>query len=270
MGKFSGVLLVTDFDDTLYDTTGHVPQANLDAIAYFKEQGGYFTVATGRAYRTFAPYAHMAPVNAPVILSNGSAIYDFDQKRMLVQTFLPEQAPATLSALCDAFPTAAMETYYGEEIYAFRPNEITDFHMKKVGCSYTECPIAEMPTPWTKAILHEEHDLLRQMQASLLDHHGEDYEAIFSNLRYLEITKKHSHKGGMVLKLAQMLNIPRDHIYCVGDNQNDIPMLSISKIPFAPSNCAPAVREFGPQILCHCDQGVIADIVTILDQRYGQ
>ena len=52
-------------------------------------------MATGRAYTTFAPYVHLAPINAPVVLSNGSAIYDFHTDTMLVETQLDPRAPRT-------------------------------------------------------------------------------------------------------------------------------------------------------------------------------
>ena len=81
MGKFDGVLLVSDFDDTLYAPDVAVPERNVSAIRYFTGEGGRFTVATGRAHRTFAPYVHLVPLNAPVILSNGAAIYDFQADR---------------------------------------------------------------------------------------------------------------------------------------------------------------------------------------------
>ena len=32
MGKFDGLLLASDFDDTLYDLTFHIPERNLEAI----------------------------------------------------------------------------------------------------------------------------------------------------------------------------------------------------------------------------------------------
>ena len=88
MGKFDGLLLVSDFDDTLYDFHHRIPPRNLEALGRWIGQGGRFTVATGRAHRTFAPYAHLAPINAPVVLSNGSTIYDFQTETMLVQTLL--------------------------------------------------------------------------------------------------------------------------------------------------------------------------------------
>ena len=50
MGKFDGVLLASDFDDTLYDKHLQVPQRNRLALEYFMAQGGRFAVATGRAF----------------------------------------------------------------------------------------------------------------------------------------------------------------------------------------------------------------------------
>ncbi len=269
MGKFDGVLLASDFDDTLYDSTWHIPERNLRALDYFIAQGGRFTVATGRAHTTFAPYFHLAPINAPVILSNGSALYDFQAGKMVLQTFLGPTAREDFQALCTAFPTLGFEAYHGEDIYVYRPNWVTDMHMRKVGTSYTQCSsIWDMPVPWTKAILQQDHELMVQVRPWLLERFGDRYEAIFSNWYYLEVTEKGSTKGGMVARLAGLLGIAPQNIYCVGDNQNDIPMLELSAIPFAPANSAREVYDWGARILCDCDQGVIGDIVDILDEIY--
>ena len=268
MGKFDGVLLVSDFDDTLYDSRCRVPRRNLEALEYFTAQGGRFTVATGRAHRTFSPYVHLAPINAPVVLSNGSAIYDYQEGKMLVSTQLDSRAPEDLGRLLSEMPELAIECYHGEEIYVFRPNAITDAHMKKVGTDYTVCPIPDMPTPWGKAILQQEHQELLKARAWLERHCPGRYEAIFSNHWYLEVTHAGCNKGGMVARLAGALGIRRENLYCVGDNQNDIPMLALSAIPFAPANCAQEVRAWGARVLCHCDEGVVGEIVDILDRRY--
>ena len=57
--------------------------------------------------------------------------------------------------------------------------------------------------------------------------------------------------------------------YCVGDNQNDIPMLAVSAIPFAPANCAPEVKQWGARILGTCQESCVAQIVDILDHIYA-
>ena len=268
MGKFDGLLLVSDFDDTLYDTHHRVPERNLRAIEYFRSQGGKFTVATGRAHRTFAPYRHLVPIDAPVVLSNGSALYDFGREEMVEQTYLVPTAPEDLGAALAAFPSLAIEVYHEEDIFVWNANRITDAHMKKVGTGYEVRPVPEMPRPWSKAILQQEYPILLQVQAWLLERYGHLYEAIFSNRHYLEITRKGSTKGDMADKTAWMLGIAPGHMYCVGDNQNDIPMLARSAIPFAPANCAQEVKDWGARVLCHCDDGVIGDIVDILDKLY--
>ena len=160
MGKFDGLLLVSDFDDTLYDFHHRIPPRNLEALGRWIGQGGRFTVATGRAHRTFAPYVHLAPINAPVVLSNGSTIYDFQTETMLVQTLLDDRAPEDFQALMEAMPSLGLETYHGEDIYVYRPNAITDAHMKKVGTDYEVRDIPDMPAPWTKAIVQQEYDVL--------------------------------------------------------------------------------------------------------------
>ena len=268
MGKFDGLLLASDFDDTLYGLDLRIPERNLEALRYFIGEGGYFSVATGRAYRTFAPFAPLVPMNAPAVLSNGAAIYDFRTDRVLEQTCLPDEAPRDLGALMEEFPSLSLEVYHGEDIYVCNPNEITFAHLNKVGCGYTQCPVAEMPTPWVKALFHQQREVLLPVQRAVLERYGHRYEAIFSNPRYLELTGKGSTKGSMVKRVARRLGVAPEHIYCVGDNQNDIPMLALSAIPFAPENCAREVRDWGARVLCHCDDGVIGDIVEILDRLY--
>lgn len=266
MGIFDGVLLVSDYDDTLCDNYGHIPEENLRALEDFTARGGRFTVATGRAHTTFAPYAHQLPINAPVILSNGSALYDFQAERMLVQTQLDSRAHQDLTALMEAEPGLGFEAYHGEDIYVFRPNWVTDTHMKKVGTSYTVCPISTMPTPWTKVIVQGEHGDLLRARAWLEEHCSGRYEAIFSNHYYLELTRAGSNKGGMTRRLAQMLAVAPENIYCIGDNQNDIPMLALSAIPFAPGNCAEEVWAWGARLLCPCEQGAVAQAIREIEK----
>ena len=40
MGKFDGLLLVSDFDDTLYDSHYRIPPRNLEALERWIDQGG--------------------------------------------------------------------------------------------------------------------------------------------------------------------------------------------------------------------------------------
>lgn len=71
----------------------------------------------------------------------------------------------------------------------------------------------------------------------------------------------------MVRRLAQMLEIRQENVYCVGDHANDIPMLTFARTAFAPANAIQPVHEvpghpYPAQLLgeCHCGH----------DRRAGQ
>ena len=270
MGKFDGVLFFVDYDDTLYNSAHTVSRENRAAIRWFIENGGYFSVATGRAHRTFTPQIEREdiPINAPVVLSSGASIYDYASGRYLLDSQLDRDAPQWLVRLCEEFPALGFEAYHGEDIYVHNPNRVTWAHMAKVGETCTPCPILDMPTPWSKAILQQEESYLKEVQARLLALYGDRCEAIFSNPCYLEVTDKGCDKGATVEKVAQLLYIDPKNLYCMGDNQNDIPMLARSAIPFAPANCSQTVKDWGARLLGHCDDHAVAQAIQILDSIY--
>ena len=97
---------------------------------------------------------------------------------------------------------------------------------------------------------------------------GEDYELIFSGETLLEMTVRGANKGGMIRRLAARLHISMEHVYCVGDEANDLSMLKAAAEGFAPANCASAVRQSGATIVADARQGALADVVARLEEKY--
>lgn len=268
MGKFDGVLIVTDFDGTVYGSVTGMPARNVAAAQSFIQQGGTYTIATGRTYATFAPHHTIIPVNAPVILSNGASVYDFETKTMTTETNLPPTAKEDMIALCTQFPTLGFEAYHASQIFAYRPNQITRQHMEIVGAHYTECNIDDIPSPWLKVLAQEEHEVLEEVRIHLQKIRPNTYETIFSNPKYLEITQKGVNKGEAVKALAKSKGISMENVYCIGDNENDLPMLACSALLAAPSSSAKVVLDINPQLLCTCEEGALGDLVEILEKKY--
>ena len=73
---FSDILLAVDFDRTLTAPDSTSPQRNLDAIRYFMDNGGAFTVNTGRSVPMTNWFRDQVSCNAPLLLYNGSAAWD--------------------------------------------------------------------------------------------------------------------------------------------------------------------------------------------------
>ena len=72
----------------------------------------------------------------------------------------------------------------------------------------------------------------------------------------------------MIRRLAELLGVARGDIYCIGDHKNDLPMLAVSAVPFAPANAIPEVLASGARIVSHCSDGAVADVVEYLDKIY--
>ena len=269
MCKFSGVLLASDYDDTLYDQS--ISRENRAAIRHFVEQGGLFTISTGRSYRNFAIQMEQEdlPVNAPVVLANGATIYDFQAEKLLWQRPLPLEASEHLAALCRAYPEVGVEAYHGERIYTYRANDVTRRHLKRCSLMDQPCELQEMPLPWIKVILqHPESAYLQRIQAELLATWGELYEVTFSNPMLLEVTAKGANKGTSVLRLAQHLGIQGENLYCVGNGLNDLPMLEVAAVPFAPADCYAELKDWGAVILPPSSEHCIASLIAHLEARY--
>ena len=85
----------------------------------------------------------------------------------------------------------------------------------------------------------------------------------------VELTAKGANKGGMVQRLAQLLNVERRNVFCVGDHANDISMLTWAGEGYAPANAIPLVRNTpGVHHLPDCRDDAIAALIGQLDQRF--
>lgn len=280
MGKFDGVLLASDFDNTLIYTEDAlrngtpVPElsaGNREALEYFMAGGGRFSVATGRALAAFMNYAGLVPINAPCVVCNGAAIYDFAQGEYLEFALLDGVALQRGQAVLDAFPSVGCEAYHIDNvIHAVHPNAITHQHEHITHVAVVECPsLPEVPLPLGKLLFEEDRPVLEQVKAFLAARGWDrDYELIYSGKFLLEMTRRGANKGGMVRRLADMLHVAPENLYCVGDEANDLPMLAAAAEGFAPANCIEQVKHSGATLVADAREDALADVIARLDRRY--
>lgn len=281
MGKFTGLLLASDYDNTLTYTEEAlrlcrpmppVSKANQAAIRYFMAEGGHLFRGHGRAKPAFEAVADGVPMNGPTVLFNGAAIYDFSTGKYLCEAFLPETARAHIAQTIRELPFAAVELYHdNNDIHALQPNDVTRRHLH-----VTHSPtvivdsMEQVPSPISKALFSTEP----AHQAALLDYlRGQgwygDYEIVASSESLVELTARGANKGGMVRRLAALLHIPQANVACVGDHANDISMLTWAGMAFAPANALPEVRALPcVRTLPDCREDAIAALIAVLDEKF--
>ena len=175
-------------------------------------------------------------------------------------------------AVLERFPGVAVEAYHIDNvIHVVRPNAISRQHEHMTHVSLTEAPsLPEVPLPLGKLLFEADHETLEGVLAFLTEQGwAEDYELIFSVSHLLEMTIQGASKGGMVRRLAARLGISMEHVYCAGDEANDLSMLHAAAEGFAPANASAAVRESGAAIVCHAREGAVADVIEVLDRKYS-
>lgn len=156
-------------------------------------------------------------------------------------------------------------------IYLVHPNETSRRHRLLTQVAMTVAPsLPEVPMPLGKLLFEGDHEILTHVEAIFRrEGWADSYELIYSNRELLELTAKGASKGGMVARLAARLGIDRRHVYCIGDEANDLSMLNFAQEGFAPANCVDAVRGSGATIVADVREDALADVVERLERKYA-
>ncbi|MBR2131158.1 MAG: HAD-IIB family hydrolase [Oscillospiraceae bacterium] len=281
MGKFDGILFLSDFDNTILYTAGamknggicpEMPERNLQAIRYFIEEGGYFGVATGRAMVAFAQYAAMVPTNVPTLVNNGGSVYDYTTGKYVETLFLKENSRARIASILEANPDISVELFYpGMLVQVFRESRWNKRHFEVTRVPYEVVPDISpesVKMPLSKVLfLGETEDLKRAMEFINAQPWRGEYEMIFSSDYLLELAAHGAEKGAAAKRMMERLGCEK--LVCAGDHLNDLSMLLEADYAFCPSNAVEEVRA-NAQVVCHCQDGAIADMIAILEKELSK
>jgi len=264
MGKFTGILLASDMDDTYLTRGTTVGRGNVQAIEAFMAEGGLFTVATGRSLQGFATIEPLTVYNTPCVLFNGSYVYDYKTKQILRETPLTGSYRRDCQAITDAFGGQSIEIHTLDTTYVHRPNEINEKHFQALQINAMETKsLDDIPNPWLKALFADEHETLIVIQQHVRQHYNDKYDCIFSHKYLLELQDKQASKGCQVAWLAEHLNAHT--VYTAGDGENDLSMAE--RFPFfAPSNATQAAKNAATKIFCDVEEGAITEIIAHIEK----
>ena len=272
MALFSDVLLTVDFDRTLTAPDSTIPERNLEAIRYFMENGGAFTVNTGRSVpMSLRNILGIVPNNAPLLLYNGSAAYD--EKTGQFTRFDPiDLDPSLLYELQDRFPELNVEVQGVDAHYLMRKDAGWEDYCDNNGCPWKYADPAAIPGPFIKFSFYgefrentvasmyeataEELAQFEEMTVYMEERFGDRIEIFRACPRIADIHAKGASKLNSARQLQQELG--KKILVCVGDGENDLTMLRGADYAYCPSDSAVAL-EF--ENVCPCADGAVADVI---------
>ncbi|GAA0078470.1 Cof-type HAD-IIB family hydrolase [Clostridium sp. CTA-5] len=226
---FYGYLLVSDMDGTLLNDSGKLSDQNRMAIEYFINKGGNFTLATGRTIASAGKFLEEIKVTLPVILYNGTKIYDYKNKKVIYEEFIEEDRKNIITIVKEKYPTLGIEVYSEESIYIYSSCKYTD-RFSKLGYDVIyDLPKEVWNKRWTKVLIVGEENEIDFLEEKLDNIYG---NIIRSGARYLEILPNDISKGKAIEKLVDIYNIKFKKLITVGDNMNDIEMIKLADYGF--------------------------------------
>jgi hydroxymethylpyrimidine pyrophosphatase-like HAD family hydrolase len=168
-----------------------------------------------------------------------------------------------------AFPEVGIETYRVDGVFGFHPNRATLSHFINVGIENPSWAqrIEDIPLPWLKVIYTHENEYLVRIAQWFSERYADRFDLVFSSPHLLEMQSPDTGKGRGTARLAALLGIDEKDVYCAGDQQNDLAMVS-RFISFAPENCVDEIRSAATYIVSDCDEHAIRDAIGILDRIY--
>ena len=247
MSDLSNVLLITDLDGTLLPDNKILSQKDKEAIKRFRADGGKFTVATGRTIQSAMKYFEELEVDLPVILYNGSLIYDILTKKVMYTDFLPECAAEIGKELFEFMENPGGEVLRLDNIYVVCNNDYEKEHTNicQVEPVYTTLDMVPKGE-WFKILFATEPALINKNQE-------------------FEMLPKGSSKGSALREYIKLMEIDNMKVIAAGDYHNDIEMLQAADIGAATANAQQALKDVADIVLEHTSNDcAIAELIDMI------
>lgn len=261
--KFSGVLLISDFDDTFFDR-GYIPERNLKAVDYFIKNGGYFTINTARSVDSLQTFLPMFSINAPASLCNGAIIYDYQKKQILKSHFVNPHALTVAREIYEKFQNVRIEIYTATGVVIARDVAVFDEKTQSTRPKGKLIDIFAFNEPVARILFLAERDVIRKVA----DYTTERSEGKYDEIRTLGkshcIMPSRVNKGTGLVNIANILKVSIENTYGIGDSFNDIDMIKVAGTGVCPANAVDQVKAVCKLVVCDMMDGAVADLINFI------
>jgi len=251
-------LIALDIDGTLLDSRWQLPEANRAAIAEAARRGIEVALVTGRRYDFAMPVAHQLDSMLTLIVSNGALIRS-KEGRTHLRHLLPKQTAAHVLHFTTEWREGAavifdrqrenqlmLETLDPDDSlrYAYYSRNMDFIGLARpLETCLTEDPIQVMLSGGIEAMRDAEARLRNAAFAEEFRLAVTSYER--KDFAMIDVIPPGCSKGSSLAEWAALRGIAREEILAIGDNHNDLEMLTFAGIPVVMGNGVPELKAYG-------------------------
>lgn len=265
--KFNGITIVSDMDGTLLTRDKKISNENKKAIEYFKKNGGSFTIASGRIYPKITMFADELNLNIPIIASNGSIIYDYENKKILTKKLLDNKVFKVIEEIMNKYLDYGFEVAGVDEVFFLRDNEAVQKHIRDEEFTNRKwINLSDIDFEMTKFLIAHTPDKISVIEKELSCVYS-NYSLFRSDDYYFEVIPLNVSKGSALNDLRGILGNKATKIYSVGDNMNDLELIKEADVGVAMKNAHPDLKKNADFILPYTnDESGIAKLIELIEK----
>jgi Cof subfamily protein (haloacid dehalogenase superfamily) len=237
-------MVIADVDGTLVTQEKVLTQRAADAVLRLHDAGIQFSVTSGRPPRGMAMLIEPLKLVQPLAAFNGGVLIQPDLATVVDQNFLPAGVPEQV--------IEAIEKH-GLDVWIYTA---TDWFVRDVNGAHVAREQWTVKFPpkvvknfdgllgWVAKIVgvSDDYDRVAKCEKDVQQAGGTHISAARSQPYYLDVTHPQANKGGVVLAMSKLLNIPAEEIATIGDMPNDVLMFKKSGASIAMGNASKEVQ----------------------------
>jgi Cof subfamily protein (haloacid dehalogenase superfamily) len=244
-------LLIVDIDGTIAGKSNQVSTRVKQAIQAAQAQGVRVGIATGRMYKSALRFHHDIGADLPILAYQGAWIQDpatgithrhnpvpVEIARELLDYF---EQPQLLDKL-------SVHVYRDDCLYVREINADTELYIGRSGIGVTPVPdlrsvLTSRPTKLLA--MSEDVALIQELLQDLRSRYAQSELHVTTSVPiFLETTQAGVNKGTAIDYVAkELLGITAENVLAIGDNYNDVEMLSYAGIGVAMGNAPVDVQS---------------------------
>ena len=266
------LMIYSDMDGTLlssWDKGPIISPKNEQAIRDFIDEGGLFSIATGRNLKNGPTYLDNYTIDLPMVLVNGALIYDHTHARILRKITIDKDFVREALEYFMYSHRVAIVISDTHEVYHVVHPSISDENLPPLDFETIHVQLSEVLAldilkvtfvtyPEDKDQIEKDIKLFRT------------YDKIStspSSKRFIEIVSAGIDKAEGILFIKNNLLSSKRKLVCIGDYANDIEMLNLADLAAVPENGLDSLKKPGRLITAHHDHDAIADLIHQLRHK---
>ncbi len=263
-------LLALDLDGTIVSGSNGITDGVRSAVCQAQDRGVAVTIATGRMFRSARRFARQLGVTAPIICYQGALVRDPETAETLHARLLPVEPALAVVAFAKA-RGLHINAYVDDELYMESITPEGQFY-----ADTSDVPIHLTPDldeavhrGTTKLVMVTDEDRVPAVVDELEERFGSVLAVTRSHPRFAETIGQDVSKGEALRLVAAALEIPIHETMAIGDNLNDLDLVTAAGFGVAMGDGDPRVRAAADWVTTsYADDGAAVAIERfVLDQR---